>query len=124
MIRAAIYARKSNEQSVSDDAKSVTRQRELARAFAEKQGWPVVAEFEDDGISGGEFLSRDGLNRLLVACRQKPRLVDVLIVMDESRLGREQIETAYLVKKITEEAGVRIFRYVDGQERSATRPIR
>jgi site-specific DNA recombinase len=30
--------------------------------------------------------------------------------MDESRLGREQIETAYLVKKITEEAGVRIFR--------------
>jgi DNA invertase Pin-like site-specific DNA recombinase len=40
---AAIYARKSNEQNVSEDAKSITRQRELSRAFAETQGWRVVA---------------------------------------------------------------------------------
>jgi hypothetical protein len=36
-MRAASYARQSNEQSVSDDAKSATRQRELARAFAEQR---------------------------------------------------------------------------------------
>jgi len=36
--------------------------------------------------------------------------------MDESRLGREQIETSYLLRQITE-AGVRAFAYLTGQER-------
>jgi hypothetical protein len=35
---AAIYARKSTEQDVADDAKSVTRQVENARAFAVARG--------------------------------------------------------------------------------------
>jgi hypothetical protein len=51
---------------VSDDAKSVTRQVELARAFATRQGW-VVAEshvYIDDGISGAEFVGRPGLTAL------------------------------------------------------------
>jgi DNA invertase Pin-like site-specific DNA recombinase len=38
---AAIYARKSTEQHVSEDAKSVTRQLEHARAFAEERGWTI-----------------------------------------------------------------------------------
>ena len=39
---AAIYARKSNEQSnTSEDAKSVTRQVERGRAFATSRGWTV-----------------------------------------------------------------------------------
>jgi DNA invertase Pin-like site-specific DNA recombinase len=38
---AAIYARKSTEQDVADDAKSVTRQIENARAFATERGWTV-----------------------------------------------------------------------------------
>ena len=33
-LRAAVYARKSTEQNVTDDAKSVTRQIDRARAFA------------------------------------------------------------------------------------------
>ena len=38
MMIAAIYARKSTDQSgVADDAKSVTRQIETARAFAAKR---------------------------------------------------------------------------------------
>jgi DNA invertase Pin-like site-specific DNA recombinase len=48
MIAAAIYSRKSTEQHVSDDAKSVTRQLELARAFAEEQGWAVLEEYVDE----------------------------------------------------------------------------
>ena len=39
----AIYARKSNEQNgVADEAKSVTRQIEHARAYAAKKGWIVL----------------------------------------------------------------------------------
>jgi hypothetical protein len=57
---AAIYARKSTDQTVADEAKSVTRQIESARAYAAKQGWTVAEEhvYSDDGISGAEFLKR------------------------------------------------------------------
>ena len=67
MIVAAVYARKSTEQNVSDEEKSITRQVERARAYAALKGWTVADEhvFSDDGISGGEFVKRPGLVRLI-----------------------------------------------------------
>ena len=48
-----MYARKSNAQKVLEDKdRSVTRQLENARTFAVEQGWKVVAEYKDDGVSG------------------------------------------------------------------------
>ena len=42
-MNVAIYARKSTEQSrVAEDAKSVTRQVELARLYAERKGWELA----------------------------------------------------------------------------------
>ena len=42
----------------------------------------------------------------------------VLIMSEESRqLGREQIETAYALKQITD-AGVRVFFYLEDRERT------
>jgi hypothetical protein len=42
-MNAAIYARKSTEQSgVAEEAKSVTRQIDNAKAYALKMGWSVV----------------------------------------------------------------------------------
>jgi DNA invertase Pin-like site-specific DNA recombinase len=49
---AAVYARKSTEPNVSEDAKSVTRQLEHARAFATERGWTILEEYVDDGVSG------------------------------------------------------------------------
>jgi DNA invertase Pin-like site-specific DNA recombinase len=59
---AAIYVRKSTEQNVSDEEKSVTRQIDQARAFAERKGWTVddAHVYADDGISGAEFVKRRG----------------------------------------------------------------
>src|SRR5262249_234140 len=42
---------------------------------------------------------------------------DVLIMSEESRLGREQIETSYVLKQLTD-AGVRVFLYLDDRERT------
>jgi hypothetical protein len=41
MIYAAIYARRSNDQNVAEEAKSVVRQIENATAFATTKGWTV-----------------------------------------------------------------------------------
>ena len=60
---AAIYARKSTEQNVADDQKSVARQIERARAYATRKGWTVddAYVYVDDGISGAEFAQAPGV---------------------------------------------------------------
>src|SRR5216683_2524567 len=116
---AAIYARKSTEQvGVTDEQRSVTRQIEHARASALAHSWVVGEEyiFVDDGISGAEFRKRPGLTRLLNTLRPRPPF-QVLLMSEESRLGREQIETAYVIKQILD-AGVRLFYYLDDRERT------
>ena len=120
---AAIYARKSTDQNgVSDEEKSVTRQIEHAKAYATKKGWAVAEDYVyvDDGISGAEFVKRPGFLRLMNALKPKPPF-QVLIMSEESRLGREQIETAYALKQIIT-AGVRVFYYLEDGERTLESP--
>src|SRR5262245_24183331 len=120
---AAIYARKSTDQSaIADDAKSVTRQVAHAREYALRKGWIVgdTCVFVDDGISGAEFANRPGFVRLMAAL--KPRApFQVLIMSEESRLGREAIETAYALKQLIT-AGVRVFFYLEDRERTLDSP--
>ena len=125
---AAIYARKSTEQNgVSDEEKSVRRQIEHAKAYAAKKGWTVADEhayehaYVDDGISGAEFVKRPGFLRLMNALKPRPGF-QALIMSEESRLGREQIETAYALKQIMD-AGVRVFFYLEDRERTLDTPL-
>jgi DNA invertase Pin-like site-specific DNA recombinase len=116
---AAIYARKSTEQNgVNEEEKSVTRQIEHAKDYAAKKGWTVAEDciFVDDGVSGTEFGDRrPGFLRLMNALKPKPPF-QVLILSEESRLGREQIKTAYALQQITD-AGVQVWFYLTDQER-------
>jgi DNA invertase Pin-like site-specific DNA recombinase len=120
---AAIYARKSTDQSaVADEAKSVHRQIDHARAYAQKKGWTVdeAHVYVDDGISGAEFQNRPGFVRLMNAL--KPRApFQVLVMSEESRLGREAIETAYALKQLIA-AGVRVWFYLEDRERTLDSP--
>ena len=118
-MRAAIYARKSTEQvGLGEEEKSVTRQIDQAKLYAAKKGWTVSDEhiFVDDGISGAEFVKRPGFIRLMNALKPRPAF-QLLVMSEESRLGREQIETAYALKSIMD-AGVRVFFYLEDRERT------
>jgi DNA invertase Pin-like site-specific DNA recombinase len=120
---AAIYARKSTDQTgVADEQRSVARQVEHARAYALRKGWTVdqACVFVDDGISGAEFANRPGFLRLMNALKPRPSF-QVLIMAEESRLGRESIETAYALKQLVT-AGVRVFFYFEDRERTLDSP--
>lgn len=120
---AAVYARKSTDQNgVADEEKSVARQVERARAYALKKGWTVLSRyvFADDGISGAEFERRPGLMALMASLKPRPPF-QVLIMSNVDRLGREQIETTYLLKQIIV-AGVRVFDYMEDRERVLDSP--
>lgn len=119
----AIYARKPTEQTgVADDQKSVARQIDHARQYAERKGWAVADEyvFVDDGISGAEFTNRPGFLRLMNALKPRPAF-QALVMSEESRLGREAIGTAYALKELVQ-AGVRVFFYMEDRERTLDSP--
>ena len=90
---AAIYARKSTDQNVADEEKSVTRQVDRARAYATAKGWAVADRhvYVDDGISGAEFEKRPGYVALMTSLTHRPPF-QALILMDQSRLGRSTRE--------------------------------
>ncbi len=114
---AAIYARKSTDQDASEEHRSVARQEAICAEVAAARGWRVHADHvhRDDGISGAEFERRPALMRLLNVL--KPRApFEALLVYDKDRIGREQIETAYILKQLSV-AGVRVVECKGGTGR-------
>ena len=85
-----------------DDACSVERQQARALVFAPRRGWIVDDQhvYENDGVSDAEFERRPGFQRLKETLKRKPPF-QYLIPMDESRLGRESIETAHVLKQLS-----------------------
>ena len=120
---AAIYARKSTEQHVADDQKSVARQIAHTREYATRKGWIVddAHVYVDDGIAGAEFARRPGFVRLMAALKPRPPF-QALIMSEGSRLGREGLETGYWLKQLIA-AGVRVFYSFDDKECTLDSPI-
>jgi site-specific DNA recombinase len=115
---AAIYARKSTEQhGFNEEEKSVARQIQHAGAYADRKGWTIDKDhiYSDDGVSGAEFVKRPGFLRLMNALKPRPSF-QILIMSEESRLGREAIQASYAFKQIID-SGVRVFFYLNDQER-------
>ena len=86
-IRAAIYARKSNEQpGVDKEEKSVERQIEGGRDFIEQKGWNLVEVYGDDAVSGALWKTRKEFQRMMRDAALG--VFDALIFFDIDRFGR------------------------------------
>jgi site-specific DNA recombinase len=73
-----------------------------------------AAIFIDDGVSGADFVRREGFLRLMNAL--KPRApFQVLVMMEQSRLGRSLDKVPYAIRQIAG-AGVRIYCYLTDTE--------
>ncbi len=81
MKRVAIYAR------VSTNGQSVTNQLRELRQVAKRQGWKVVAEFMDCGVSGAKGRAqRPQFDKLCQAATR--REIDLIMSWSVDRLGR------------------------------------
>ncbi len=81
MKRVAIYAR------VSTNGQSVTNQLRELRQVAKRQGWKVVAEFIDRGVSGAKGRAqRPQFDKLCQAATR--REIDLIMSWSVDRLGR------------------------------------
>ena len=50
--KVGIYLRLSREDDLSDESKSITHQREIATEYCIQNGFRIVKEYVDDGVSG------------------------------------------------------------------------
>lgn len=101
----ACYARKSNEKKND----SVENQLSIIRSYIKRQKEFLDAEilqFSDDGFSGID-INRDAFQELLSKVRQ--RGVDVIVVKDLSRLGRNYLDVCKLTDSILPFMGVRLI---------------
>lgn len=79
--RAGIYTR-----SATDNPDSIDNQRDALRAHAEAQGYEIVEEYADNGVSGKVSpFERAGLGALLNDSGQW----DTLVVQDIARVSRD-----------------------------------
>jgi Resolvase, N terminal domain len=94
ILRCATYARYSSSQQ--RDASIVDQQRNMMR-YAETKGWRILTDFmfSDEAISGAG-LDRPGFQQLLRAAKASPRVIDVILVDDTSRISRSLADTVRL----------------------------
>src|SRR5262245_27445114 len=113
MIVAAVYARKSTDDSNrNEEARSIPRQIAHATEYAKRRGWVVDPRFvfSDHDVSGAEWKHRPGWNALIAALEPRPPF-GVLIVSELSRIGRDTVRTPAAILQL-EEAGVEIRSYM------------
>lgn len=106
MNQAGIYLRLSKEDGDTDESNSILNQRSLIEAFANSHDLPIIEEFVDDGYTGTNF-NRPAFQRLMERIESKE--INVVIVKDLSRFGRDYIETGRYIQRIFPALGIRFI---------------
>ena len=107
----AIYMRLSiaDDEVVQDESNSIKAQRDLIYQYInEKEEFNdyEVEEFCDDGYSGTNF-DRPGVRRMLELAESG--IINVIIVKDFSRFGRNSIEVGHYIEEIFPYTGLRFI---------------
>ena len=89
----------------------IANQRDMLEKYCEKQGWEVVAVYQDDGFTGLN-MERPDLQRMLRAIER--RQINLVITKDLSRLGRNYLQTGHLIEDLFPRNGVRYIARNDG----------
>lgn len=110
-VRAAIYCRLSKDDDLQGESASIANQRDMLEKYCAKQGWEVVSVYQDDGFAGLN-MDRPDLQRMLKAIEKK--YINLVITKDLCRLGRNYLQTGYLIEDFFPRNGVRYIAMNDG----------
>lgn len=91
-------------------------QKEACHEFAERQGWEIVKEFSEKGVSGFKKSAKDRDQLQLLQQAAAAGEFDVLLVFMFDRLGRRDDETPFIVEWFTKQ-GVEVWSVNEGQQR-------
>ena len=101
---------KAKDYIPADESTSIENQRELLSKFIMLNGWVETKTYVDDGYSGGNF-QRPGFLEMLEDARKG--MIDLILVKDLSRLGRDYVEVGRYVDAVFPSLGCRFVSVLD-----------
>ena len=107
----ALYCRLSQEDEQQGESNSITNQKLILQKYAEEHRFPNIRFYIDDGYSGANF-NRPDFKRLMADVESGK--VGIVIVKDQSRLGRDYLQTGMLMEITFPQYDVRFIAVNDG----------
>jgi DNA invertase Pin-like site-specific DNA recombinase len=101
---AGLYLRLSKDDERAGESVSIENQRLLLTKYAEERGWEIREIYIDDGWSG-TTMQRPAFRRMMHDAEEKR--INLIIVKDLSRLGRNYIEVGRLTEETLPMLGCR-----------------
>ena len=114
--RAGIYIRLSEAdegKSYESESESITNQRNILMNFVKEKGFILAGEYVDDGYSGTNF-ERPGFTKMIDDIKNKE--INLVIVKDLSRLGRDHVMTGYYIETFFPENNIRFISMQEGYD--------
>lgn len=104
--QAGLYLRLSKDDLRAGESVSIENQRLLLTKYITEQGWELKETYVDDGYSGTNF-QRPGFQRMMRDAEDK--IINVIVVKDLSRIGRNYIEVGKLTDETLPALGCRFI---------------
>ena len=109
---AALYCRLSRDDGKVESV-SIQHQRDMLKAYAKEYGYEVYDIYADDGISGTTF-DRPEFQRMISDIEHGN--VNMVLVKDLSRFGRDHVKSGYYREDFFLNKGVRFIAIQDGYD--------
>ena len=116
-VRRAIYCRLSNDDERDGESVSIENQKLLLQNYVRQRGWNEIDTYIDDGYSGTNF-DRPGVKRLIEDAKAKR--INVILVKDLSRFGRNYIEFGQYTDYLFPSLGCRFIALNNGIDTEST----
>lgn len=107
----ALYERLSQDDEMQGESNSIKNQKEYLEDFARKNGFRNIRHFTDDGVSEITF-EREGFQKMIAEVEAGN--VDMVIVKDMSRFGRNYLKVGFYTEMLFPEKGVRFIAINNG----------
>ena len=109
----ALYCRLSKDDDLQGESNSITNQKEILKQYAKENNLNIYDIYIDDGYSGTNF-ERPDFKRMIQDIKDKK--VNMVIVKDSSRLGRDYIGFGEYVEKFFPQNQVRLISILDNYD--------
>ncbi len=113
-----LYRVSTTKQVDIDEQKQadIPMQRKACREFAERMGWTIVREEQENGVSGFSVSASERDKLQLIKEHAEQGRFDILLVFMFDRIGRRAEETPFVVEWLVEH-GIRVWSVNEGEQR-------
>ena len=110
-LTTALYTRLSQEDLLQGESNSIRNQKLILQKYADDHGFHNCQFYVDDGYSGADF-NRPDFKRMMADIESGR--IGTVIVKDQSRLGRDYLQTGMLMEITFPQYDVRFIAINDG----------